>query len=129
MSGQSTYLLVLLSVVFLSCSFAHPSIRQREDVRPICNGCGYDCDKCEYGVTISALCGIPECKKGPGEICGGPSDSWGVCAEGTYCNKCNKCTGCSLESELLTCYSDPCPPHRGMEARHLGSLYDFPTAK
>ncbi|KAK2582654.1 hypothetical protein KPH14_004933 [Odynerus spinipes] len=126
MSGQSIYVLALLSIVFLSCSFAHPSIRTREDVRAVCDGCGYECDKCQYGVTISTLCGVPECRRGPGEICGGPSDSWGVCGDGLICS-CNKCIGCSVDQ--LTCYSNPCPPHRSLEARHLGTFYGFPTAK
>ncbi|XP_047371190.1 neuroparsin-A-like isoform X1 [Vespa velutina] len=126
MSGQSTYVLMLLSFIFVSSSFAHPFIRQREDVRQACKGCGRDCDKCKYGFTISDLCDVPVCKRGPGEICGGPSDSWGVCGAGLICS-CNKCIGCSIEE--LECYSHTCPPHLSLETRHSDAYYRFPTAK
>lgn len=36
---------------------------QREEVRPLCEGCGDECDKCEFGVTVSTLCGIRECRR------------------------------------------------------------------
>ncbi|XP_014610517.1 PREDICTED: neuroparsin-A-like [Polistes canadensis] len=126
MSGQSIYILVLLfSVIFLSCSFAHPFIGQREDVRQICDGCGYQCDKCKYGFTISPLCGIPVCNRGPGEVCGGPSESWGICGDGLICS-CNKCIGCSVEE--LDCYSHTCPPHRSLESRNSDAYFRFPPA-
>ncbi|XP_043492234.1 neuroparsin-A-like [Polistes fuscatus] len=126
MSGQSIYILVLLCVIFLSCSFAHPFIGQgREDVRQICDGCGYQCDKCKYGFTISPLCGIPVCNRGPGEVCGGPSESWGICGDGLICS-CNKCIGCSVEE--LDCYSHTCPPHRSLESRNPDAYFRFPSA-
>lgn len=38
--------------------YAHPTFRQE-----LCAGCGEECDKCEFGVVISALCGIAECRR------------------------------------------------------------------
>merc|ERR1712150_67681 len=45
-----------------------------------------------------------ECRKGPGEICGGSGRQYGVCGEGLTCSDCNRCTGCSYTS--FKCYSE-----------------------
>ena len=42
---------------------SHPSIRIRESERRDCRGCGNECDKCVYGVAISPMCGVLECRK------------------------------------------------------------------
>ncbi|RLU24880.1 hypothetical protein DMN91_002971 [Ooceraea biroi] len=113
---QFSQAIVLSAAIFLVC--AHPT--RRQEVRPLCVGCGDECDKCEFGFTISALCGIPECRRGPGQICGGPSEAWGVCGDGLICN-CNRCAGCSLAS--LECFTNPCLPHQSLESRgHLELL-------
>lgn len=58
--------------------------------------------------------------QGPGQICGGPSEAWGVCGDGLICN-CNRCAGCSLAS--LECFTNPCLPHQSLESRgHLELL-------
>ncbi|KAI4495458.1 hypothetical protein M0802_008672 [Mischocyttarus mexicanus] len=124
MSGQSICILLLLSVVFLSSSFAHPFIRQREDMRQFCVGCGYECDKCKYGYTVSTHCGFPICNRGPGEACGGPSELWGICGDGLICS-CNKCIGCSMLE--FDCYSHTCPPHQSLDtSRHSEAYFRFP---
>ncbi|EZA57869.1 hypothetical protein X777_00971, partial [Ooceraea biroi] len=56
---QFSQAIVLSAAIFLVC--AHPT--RRQEVRPLCVGCGDECDKCEFGFTISALCGIPECRR------------------------------------------------------------------
>ncbi|CAL1674129.1 unnamed protein product [Lasius platythorax] len=123
---QFTHAIVFLATIFLigKC-YAYPSLQRRQEVRPPCMGCGDECDKCEFGVAISALCGIAECRRGPGQICGGPSESWGVCGDGLICS-CNRCSGCSLDS--LMCFANPCLPHQSLESRsHLESLLNrFP---
>ncbi|XP_029167605.1 neuroparsin-A-like [Nylanderia fulva] len=122
---QFTHAIAFLATIFLigKC-YAHPTL-QRQEVRPLCVGCGNDCDKCEFGFAISALCGIAECRRGPGQICGGPSEAWGVCGDGLICS-CNRCAGCSLDS--LTCFPNPCLPHQSLESRshHLEILDRFP---
>ena len=56
-------------------------------------GCGYsrsqrvgirvdDASKCTYGWEVDA-CGNQICTKGPGEVCGGKNQRYGVCGEGT----------------------------------------------
>ena len=35
------------------------------------------------------------CLRGPGEMCGGRGDRYGVCGGGMACSDCNKCEGCS----------------------------------
>ncbi|KAL6423108.1 hypothetical protein ACFW04_010538 [Cataglyphis niger] len=102
---QFTHAIVFLATIFLigKC-YAHPTFPRRHELKPLCaSGCGNECDKCEFGYTISALCGIAECRRGPGQICGGPNEAWGVCGEGLIC-RCNRCAGCSLDS--FECFSD-----------------------
>ncbi|XP_029666235.1 neuroparsin-A-like [Formica exsecta] len=102
---QFTHAIAFLATIFLigKC-YAHPTFRQE-----LCVGCGEECDKCEFGVVISALCGITECRRGPGQRCGGPSERWGVCGDGLMCS-CNRCAGCSLDS--LDCFANrACLPH------------------
>ncbi|XP_072749739.1 queen brain-selective protein-1 [Anoplolepis gracilipes] len=124
---QFIHVIAFLATIFLigKC-YSHPTLQRRQEVRPLCVGCGDECDKCEFGFTISALCGIAECRRGPGQICGGPSEAWGVCGDGLICS-CNRCAGCSLDS--LTCFANrACLPHQSLEAgSHLEALLDrFP---
>ncbi|XP_020289105.1 neuroparsin-A-like [Pseudomyrmex gracilis] len=118
---QVFYAFTLLTAIFF-VGKCHPLLR-RQDVRPLCLGCGNECDKCEFGYTISTLCGIRECRRGPGQICGGPSETWGVCGEGLRCS-CNRCSGCSLDS--LTCFENPCLPHLESRSHLEPSLDGFP---
>ncbi|XP_018364967.1 PREDICTED: neuroparsin-A-like [Trachymyrmex cornetzi] len=123
---QFTYMIVLLAAVFLidKCH-AHSAIAQRHEPRPLCVGCGDKCEQCEFGYTTSTLCGISECRRGPGQICGGPSDSWGVCGDGLICS-CNRCTGCSVDN--LTCFANTCLPHQSLETRSYPDIFDnFPN--
>ncbi|XP_023320384.1 neuroparsin-A isoform X2 [Eurytemora carolleeae] len=60
--------------------------------------------KCFYGLG-EGPCG-PVCLKGPGEVCGGEDDIYGICSEGLTCSNCNRCTGCSYFS--LRCFDDGC---------------------
>ncbi|XP_073368122.1 LOW QUALITY PROTEIN: queen brain-selective protein-1 [Mycetomoellerius zeteki] len=97
---QLTYMIVLLAAIFLidKCR-AHPAIAQRHEPRPLC-------------------------RRGPGQICGGPSDSWGVCGDGLICS-CNRCTGCSVDN--LTCFANTCLPHQSLETRSYPDIFDnFP---
>ncbi|XP_012538010.1 neuroparsin-A [Monomorium pharaonis] len=108
---QLTHAIVFLAAIFLidKCQ-AHPAIAQRYQALSLCRPCGDQCDQCEYGTTISTLCGVKECLKGPGERCGGPSEIEGVCGDGMMCNHCNKCIGCS--SVNFKCKTDDyCLPH------------------
>ncbi|XP_011141108.1 neuroparsin-A [Harpegnathos saltator] len=118
-----SHIIALLAAIFLigKC-YAHPMIWQRQDIRSKeCTGCGNECDKCKYGVTVSALCGIEECRRGPGEYCGGPSQSWGVCGEGMFCI-CDRCVGCSVD--FLTCFTKSCLPHQSLEQRGHHEIND-----
>jgi len=78
-------------------------------------GCGYsrsqrvgirvdDASKCTYGWEVDA-CGNQICTKGPGEVCGGKNQRYGVCGEGLVCSNCNRCQGCSLRT--YECFDDP----------------------
>ncbi|XP_053986613.1 neuroparsin-A-like isoform X1 [Hylaeus volcanicus] len=62
--------------------------------------CG-DCSQCPFGTAKSPVCG-EVCAKGPGDMCGGHRDEWGICGEGMFCN-CNRCDGCSVKD--LNCPS------------------------
>ena len=53
--------------------------------------------------NLKGFCG-QECYKGPGDICGGLGDQYGVCGEGLVCSSCNRCIGCSYNS--FTCFDD-----------------------
>ncbi|GAB1862955.1 Neuroparsin-A [Camponotus japonicus] len=124
---QFTHAIAFLAAICLigKC-YAHPTIRQQE-VRPLCVGCGDECDKCKFGFVISTVCGIPECRRGPGDICGGRNEAWGVCGDGLIC-QCNRCAGCSLDS--LVCFANhACLPHQSLESgSHLEDLFErFPS--
>ncbi|XP_032662967.1 neuroparsin-A-like [Odontomachus brunneus] len=94
----------------------------REQQPRECVGCGNECNRCKYGSTMSAFCGgIKECRRGPGEYCGGRSQSWGICGEGMICI-CNRCVGCSLD--MLTCFSSSCLPQQNMEHRNQHDISD-----
>ena len=59
-------------------------------------------EECVHG-ELTTPCGVV-CKKGPGDICGGSGDQYGVCGNGLFCSNCNKCTGCSFTS--FECFDD-----------------------
>jgi len=63
-----------------------------------------DANKCTYGWEVDA-CGNQICTKGPGEVCGGKGQRYGVCGEGLVCSNCNRCQGCSLRT--YECFDDP----------------------
>merc|ERR1712037_566331 len=58
---------------------------------------------CQFGLG-RASCGVEQCLKGPGEMCGGPWHRYGKCAEGLVCSACHRCQGCSFIS--FTCWQD-----------------------
>ncbi|XP_011687192.1 PREDICTED: neuroparsin-A-like isoform X2 [Wasmannia auropunctata] len=127
---QLTFAIVLLATVFLiDRSQAHLAQRHEshEPKSVYCIDCGDKCDQCVFGSIMSTLCvGVRECRKGPGESCGGPSDSWGVCGDGLICS-CNQCTGCSVDS--LTCFVNTCLPHQSLERSHLDLLKNYPIER
>lgn len=92
----------------------------------MCEGCGDECEECQHGYVMSAACGVYECRRGPGDSCGGPSDALGVCGEGLSC-LCNECTGCSFAS--LTCYTNTCLPHQMVDSRNVKLLKRFALPK
>ena len=59
-------------------------------------------DKCLHGTT-EGPCGAM-CLKGPGEICGGNNNMYGVCGDGLSCSNCNRCSGCSFTT--FTCHDE-----------------------
>jgi len=74
-------------------------------------GCAYgranrveDVKKCQYGWEMDP-CGNKVCTKGPGEVCGGKHQRYGVCGEGLMCSNCLRCQGCSLKT--FECFDDP----------------------
>ncbi|NP_001161196.1 neuroparsin-like peptide precursor [Nasonia vitripennis] len=94
----------------------HPTIIERAVQRSECEGCGANCKQCKYGSAYSLWCGLDECLKGPGEMCGGVRNKYGECGDGMYC-RCNKCTGCSIDT--LECFSGFCPIlEQQMQLRH-----------
>ncbi|XP_015587662.1 neuroparsin-A isoform X2 [Cephus cinctus] len=104
--SQTYYVLVLLAIFLLY--LAQPTMSH-------CIPCGSECDQCKHGVVTTRLCGIPECRKGPGEICGGPSKNWGICGDGLTCN-CSQCSGCSLDTN--ECFTNMnCFPMRSKSRR------------
>ena len=50
---------------------------------------------CKYGWD-DTTCGFYICKKGPGDVCGGKYDMYGICGVGTMCSNCNRCQGISM---------------------------------
>ncbi|XP_033215938.1 uncharacterized protein LOC117172290 [Belonocnema kinseyi] len=104
-----------LLVTVLPLCIAYPSIRDREEERIVCETCGNDCDKCKFGISFSSLCEVLQCRRGPGEICGGYDDKYGMCGDGLTCH-CNKCVGCS--TDLLECYTNSCLPHTEIQLSH-----------
>nr|AXF48195.1 neuroparsin [Laodelphax striatellus] len=49
------------------------------------------------------------CYKGPGEVCGGHDNIFGICETGLECNSCGKCVGCAHNiSYGFKCYDDNC---------------------
>lgn len=63
-----------------------------------------DVSRCKYGWDEDP-CGNKICTKGPGEVCGGKHQRYGVCGEGLMCSNCNRCQGCSLRT--FECFDDP----------------------
>lgn len=63
-----------------------------------------DVKKCRYGWEVDP-CGNKICTKGPGEVCGGKNQRYGICGEGLMCSNCNRCQGCSLRT--FECFDDP----------------------
>jgi len=63
----------------------------------------FDEGRCSYGWEVDA-CGRKSCTKGPGDICGGKNNRYGICGEGLMCSNCNRCQGCSLKT--FECYDD-----------------------
>ncbi|XP_058796787.1 neuroparsin-A-like [Phymastichus coffea] len=123
MPGHYSSLLLLL-LCTLPMFLGHPAIIERAESKSECEGCGDECDKCKYGSAVSRWCGVKECLKGPGEICGGArEDKYGACGDGMYC-RCNKCTGCSIDT--LECFSGFCPivEHRQFRQGLLGFQFD-----
>ena len=41
---------------------------------------------------------------GPGEVCGGKHQRYGICGEGLMCSNCNRCQGCSMKT--FECFDD-----------------------
>ena len=41
---------------------------------------------------------------GPGEVCGGKNERYGICGEGLMCSNCQRCQGCSLKT--FECFDD-----------------------
>ncbi|KAF7991177.1 hypothetical protein HCN44_002739 [Aphidius gifuensis] len=113
-----TIFIAAFILIIPSYTLSIPSIRfepkERDD--DVCQGCGVNCDNCKYGVTISS-CRVLECRKGPGDDCGGVK---GTCGEGMICI-CDKCIGCSINT--LECASSDiirdCLPHRNRNSRYL----------
>ncbi|XP_011504360.1 PREDICTED: neuroparsin-A-like isoform X2 [Ceratosolen solmsi marchali] len=108
-------LVLLLLLGILPLFLGHPTIIERGEQRSECEGCADECEKCKYGFAFSNWCGLKECLKGPGEMCGGVRNKYGACGEGMYC-RCNKCTGCSIDT--LECFSGFCPIYEQMQLRH-----------
>ncbi|XP_034177560.1 queen brain-selective protein-1 isoform X2 [Osmia lignaria lignaria] len=118
---------ILLAVVLLyDRCFGYPSIRQRQGLVHVCESCADSCDKCEYGVVMSVACGVPQCAKGPDQLCGGHKDIFGICGEGMHCN-CNKCIGCSSD-EFECSKKDPCLPGSLLQFSHFDRFGRLPTA-
>lgn len=44
------------------------------------------------------------CLKGPGDICGGLGDQYGVCGAGLVCSSCNRCEGTIIFSFHESCH-------------------------
>jgi len=59
--------------------------------------------KCKYGWEMDP-CGTKLCTKGPGEVCGGKNERYGICGEGLMCSNCQRCQGCSLKT--FECFDD-----------------------
>ncbi len=63
----------------------------------------FDFTQCVFGWEIDA-CGHKVCTKGPGDLCGGKHQRYGICGEGLMCSNCNRCQGCSLKT--FQCFDD-----------------------
>ncbi len=64
---------------------------------------GFDESECKYGWEMD-VCGVRQCTKGPGDLCGGKQQRYGICGEGLMCSNCNRCYGCSLKT--FECFED-----------------------
>eukprot|EP00092_Neocalanus_flemingeri_P009709 GFUD01010457.1.p1 GENE.GFUD01010457.1~~GFUD01010457.1.p1 ORF type:complete len:134 (+),score=32.05 GFUD01010457.1:73-474(+) len=106
--GSSEYNCILL--VILSCCVLDTLGRSRTSrtyrstpwLKMYCANQNTGFETCEEG-EFQGPCG-QVCKKGPGDICGGAGDQYGVCGDGLSCSSCNLCTGCSYKS--FSCYDD-----------------------
>ncbi len=63
----------------------------------------FDASSCKYGWETD-VCGVRRCTKGPGDLCGGKHQRYGICGEGLMCSNCNRCYGCSLKT--FECFED-----------------------
>ena len=60
--------------------------------------------ECKFGWEED-VCGNKVCAKGPGELCGGKHNRYGICSEGLICSNCGRCSGCSYKN--FVCFNDP----------------------
>lgn len=87
--------LLLFALVNLAAAYPDYCYNRNDEV--------VDEKKCIYGWDVDP-CGIKVCAKGPGEVCGGKHQRYGICGEGLMCSNCNRCQGCSMKT--FECFDD-----------------------
>lgn len=89
------FCLLLFALVNLATAYPDYCYNRNDEV--------VDEKKCIYGWDVDP-CGIKVCAKGPGEVCGGKHQRYGICGEGLMCSNCNRCQGCSMKT--FECFDD-----------------------
>ena len=95
--------LVLLVLICPDNGSAYPRICRRRNSFSDDDSGPFDPSTCKYGWERNA-CGQKTCTKGPGDLCGGKHQRYGICGEGLMCSNCNRCYGCSLKT--FECFED-----------------------
>ena len=95
--------LLLLLILFLMAepALGYPRLCRRRGAPG--NKRPFNPERCKYGWELDA-CGDKTCTKGPGDLCGGKHNRYGICGEGLMCSNCNRCYGCSLKT--FECFED-----------------------
>eukprot|EP00092_Neocalanus_flemingeri_P059109 GFUD01070560.1.p1 GENE.GFUD01070560.1~~GFUD01070560.1.p1 ORF type:complete len:121 (+),score=37.51 GFUD01070560.1:28-363(+) len=95
-SGLATTLAITCLLASTQPSSARPSSRSAGLVWCYWAGQAALSGTCQYGEMMGP-CGRV-CLRGPGEMCGGRGDRYGVCGGGMTCSDCNKCQECSART-------------------------------
>ena len=98
-STHKTLVLTTLLLSSLTVTVARPPISSAGSSMVWCYWALVSEDSCTWGSMLGP-CG-PVCLRGPGAVCGGAEDRYGVCGTGLTCSEDNRCEAPEPEIDLV----------------------------